>query len=84
MCKTEDEVLAKVFYMLGTPNPRVNKPHMFKHCWTKIKQKKDPFEIKKIDDHGEIEQYFYDLKTSSNHFHVGPGELVVHNTDEEK
>jgi hypothetical protein len=28
MCKTEDEVLAKVFYMLGTLNPRIKEPHM--------------------------------------------------------
>ena len=27
------------------------------------------------------EQYVYDLTTDSSHFHVGPGKLVVHNTD---
>jgi DNA polymerase elongation subunit (family B) len=27
------------------------------------------------------EQYVYDLTTENHHFHVGPGKLVVHNTD---
>lgn len=27
------------------------------------------------------EQYVYDLTTDNHHFHVGPGKLVVHNTD---
>ena len=27
------------------------------------------------------DQYVYDLTTDSSHFHVGPGKLVVHNTD---
>lgn len=27
------------------------------------------------------EEYVYDLETASHHFHVGPGNLVVHNTD---
>ena len=27
------------------------------------------------------EEYVYDLTTDSHHFHVGPGKLVVHNTD---
>ena len=28
-----------------------------------------------------INPYVYDLETGSGHFHVGPGDLVVHNTD---
>lgn len=27
------------------------------------------------------DQYVYDLTTSNHHFHVGPGSLIVHNTD---
>ena len=37
--------------------------------------------IKSIEYLGETEQYVYDLTTKSHHFHVGPGEIVVHNTD---
>jgi DNA polymerase elongation subunit (family B) len=32
-------------------------------------------------DDDDDEGYVYDLETSSHHFHVGPGNLVVHNTD---
>ena len=30
---------------------------------------------------GRTNDYVYDLTTSSHHFHVGPGDMVVHNTD---
>ena len=42
---------------------------------------KDPTSIRKIEYLGETDDYVYDLTTESHHFHVGPGELVVHNTD---
>uniref|UniRef100_A0A6C0JZ17 DNA-directed DNA polymerase n=1 Tax=viral metagenome TaxID=1070528 RepID=A0A6C0JZ17_9ZZZZ len=42
---------------------------------------REPHAIKKIEYLGETEQYVYDLTTQSHHFHVGPGELIVHNTD---
>jgi len=38
-------------------------------------------EIVSITYLGETTDYVYDLTTESHHFHVGPGELVVHNTD---
>lgn len=34
-----------------------------------------------ITDLGTTEDYVYDLETENHHFHVGPGALVVHNTD---
>jgi DNA polymerase elongation subunit (family B) len=37
--------------------------------------------IKKLETLGTTDGYVYDLTTESHHFHVGPGELVVHNTD---
>lgn len=37
--------------------------------------------IKKLEHLGTTDGYVYDLTTESHHFHVGPGELVVHNTD---
>ena len=42
---------------------------------------KDPTSIRKIEYLGETDDYVYDLTTESHHFPVGPGELVVHNTD---
>lgn len=33
------------------------------------------------DDDDDDDMYVYDLETESHHFHVGPGRLVVHNTD---
>lgn len=37
--------------------------------------------IKRITELPDFDGYVYDLETSSHHFHVGPGRLVVHNTD---
>jgi DNA polymerase elongation subunit (family B) len=35
----------------------------------------------RIEDLGITEDYVYDLETENHHFHVGPGNLIVHNTD---
>jgi DNA polymerase elongation subunit (family B) len=35
----------------------------------------------KVQPLGTTEDYVYDLTTSNHHFHVGPGSLIVHNTD---
>lgn len=43
--------------------------------------RKSPRAIKKLEHLGTTDGYVYDLTTTSHHFHVGPGELVVHNTD---
>lgn len=40
-----------------------------------------PTQIKTIDYIGETNDYVYDLSTGSHHFQVGPGDIVVHNTD---
>lgn len=37
--------------------------------------------VTSVESLGTTEGYVYDLTTASHHFHVGPGELVVHNTD---
>lgn len=37
--------------------------------------------VRKIIDLGRTMDYVYDLETENHHFHVGPGNLVVHNTD---
>ena len=62
-------------------NSRSDKLNVFRQTWTKSSQRKSSTAIKKIELIGETEDYVYDLTTSSHHFHVGPGELVVHNTD---
>jgi DNA polymerase elongation subunit (family B) len=62
-------------------NTRTDKLDVFRQTWTKAQQRKDPIEIKKLEVIGETNGYVYDLTTECHHFHVGPGELVVHNTD---
>ena len=75
-------------YMLGRKlgynvsiNTRTDKVNVFRQTWTKSTQRKDPQKIKKIECLGKTYGYVYDLTTKSHHFHVGPGDLVVHNTD---
>ena len=62
-------------------NTRRDKPNVFRQTFTTSAQRKDPIAIKKIEIVGETDGYVYDLTTESHHFHVGPGDLVVHNTD---
>jgi DNA polymerase elongation subunit (family B) len=52
-----------------------------KYCIEYGNNQKNAKRIKSIEYLGETEQYVYDLTTKSHHFHVGPGEIVVHNTD---
>lgn len=37
--------------------------------------------VKYVEDLGLTTTYVYDLETENHHFHVGPGDLIVHNTD---
>jgi DNA polymerase elongation subunit (family B) len=64
-------------------NDRQSKPNIFRLTLTKKKQRKSPLAIKKIwkitDD--EVSTTVYDLETENHHFHVGPGNMIVHNTD---
>ena len=62
-------------------NTRCDKTNVFRQTWTKSTQRKSPTKIKKLEYLGRTEGYVYDLTTESHHFHVGPGDLVVHNTD---
>jgi DNA polymerase elongation subunit (family B) len=62
-------------------NTRSDKIDVFRQTWTTETQRKPPTAIKKLETLGTIDGYVYDLTTESHHFHVGPGELVVHNTD---
>lgn len=49
--------------------------------FTKNKQKKDIYKIKKIEKIASTYEYVYDLETESHHFGAGVGQIVVHNTD---
>lgn len=42
---------------------------------------KEGTSVVSIKDLGTTDDYVYDLETENHHFHVGPGSLVVHNTD---
>jgi hypothetical protein len=63
-------------------NDRLGKDSVFRLTLTKGVQRKNPTKIKKIR---ELEtdgiEYVYDLETENHHFALGPGALVVHNTD---
>ena len=50
----------------------------FRICFRETLRKKKYVKVKEI---AYKEQYVYDLTTENHHFHVGPGKLVVHNTD---
>lgn len=61
-------------------NTRVDKPDIFRMtCSDGLRF--DPTIVKKIVELGPCDSYVYDLQTSSHHFSVGVGKLVVHNTD---
>ena len=63
-------------------NTRFDKPDIFRLNLTKSYQRRPFDEIKSISPLPAREPAFvYDLETASHHFHVGPGNLVVHNTD---
>ncbi len=62
-------------------NSREDKSNIFRQTWTFEKQRRNPVAIKKIVYMGKTDEYVYDLTTESHHFAVGPGDMVVHNTD---
>ena len=61
-------------------NTRNDKPNIFRVTMTKLKQRKNPFAIKKMNTI-PYEGYVYDLTTDNHHFAAGIGNLIVHNTD---
>ena len=62
---------------------RLGKQDVFRITMTKGKQRQNPIAIKKIRElpHPGPAAYVYDLETENHHFAVGPGSLIVHNTD---
>ena len=63
-------------------NTRQDKPDIYRCTCTHSVQMKNPFAIKKkYILHDMYDGYVYDISTENHHFHVGPGRLVVSNTD---
>ena len=64
-------------------NDIARKENTFRYTMTMGKQRKNPVAIKKMRElpHPGLDTYVYDLETENHHFAVGPGALVVHNTD---
>ncbi len=63
-------------------NDRASKLDCFRLTMTMKPQRKDPTAIKVIRELPHPgEAYVYDFETENHHFAVGPGALVVHNTD---
>ena len=62
-------------------NCRSDKTDIIRQTCTMGSQRRNPLAIKKIEQLGNTSDYVYDLTTESHHFHVGPGHMIVHNTD---
>jgi hypothetical protein len=64
-------------------NDRASKPDVFRLTMTRSYQRKNPNAIKTKYEITANHQgaYVYDFETENHHFAVGPGALVVHNTD---
>lgn len=62
-------------------NTHKDKPDIFRITCTKGSLRKNPHAIKKLIPLPDVSTFVYDLETESHHFHVGPGTMVVHNTD---
>ena len=63
-------------------NTRADKQSVFRLTFTRAAQRRPLDAIKKKRVLREaFEGYVYDVETENHHFHVGPGRLVVHNTD---
>ena len=63
-------------------NDRTGKDTVFRMTLTKKTQRKSPTVVKRMRElpSGGVD-FVYDLDTANHHFAVGPGALVVHNTD---
>jgi DNA polymerase elongation subunit (family B) len=75
-------ILARRLGYTVSMNDREDKQNVFRMTLTKKAQRKNPIQIKKIRELPTIGiEYVYDIETENHHFAVGPGALVVHNTD---
>jgi DNA polymerase elongation subunit (family B) len=74
-------ILAKRLGYNVSINTRGDKMNIFRLNLTRETLRKDPTAIKRNVSLGPTDGFVYDLTTENHHFHVGPGEMVVHNTD---
>jgi DNA polymerase elongation subunit (family B) len=79
-------LLGRRLGMSVSVNARPDKPEVFNLTFrdSKSKARKEEKAVKKIGLRpaaAAASPHVYDLETESHHFHVGPGNLVVHNTD---
>ena len=83
--KTTMTGLAYLYQRLGlhiSINDRKNKHQIFRLTVHSGSYRRNEVAIKRMRVLSEHEEHtVYDLETESHHFHVGPGNLVVHNTD---
>jgi len=75
-------LLAKRLGYTVSINDRMSKPDVFRMTCTKKSLRKNPNAIKRMYeiDTSQVD-FVYDLQTENHHFGVGPGSLIVHNTD---
>lgn len=62
-------------------NERADEPDVFRLTCTHSADRCVADAIKKIRRLDDYDGFVYDLETESHHFHVAPGNMVVHNTD---
>lgn len=75
-------VLARRMNFSVSFNDRTGKDTVFRMTLTKKTQRKSPTIVKRMRELPAADvDYVYDLDTANHHFAVGPGALVVHNTD---
>ena len=75
-------IIAKRLGYSVSINERASKESTFRYTMTTKLQRKNPCAIKKMRELTHPgEAYVYDLETENHHFAVGPGALIVHNTD---
>jgi hypothetical protein len=60
---------------------RRDKPCIFRLNASYGTMRRSKTSIKKMHPISSSDDYVYDLETCSHHFHVGPGDMIVHNTD---
>ena len=75
-------VLARRLGYSVSINDRPSKERVFRYTMTRRTQRKSKCAIKKMYELPHPgDAYVYDLETDNHHFGVGPGALIVHNTD---
>lgn len=62
-------------------NTRHDKPNIFRLNASYGTMRRCTAAIKKMHPVSATDGYVYDLETCNHHFHVGPGTMIVHNTD---